>query len=524
MVFIFWGGIVNAQNDELSKNSLEKIWYHANQTDYKVNGINTIEAYKFLGNKKAKKIIVAVIDSGTDFEHEDLNENVWVNTQEIPDNGIDDDKNGYIDDVHGWNFLGNADGENIKKETLEMARLYKKYRKLSKKAEKTKEEKAFCKKYKHLEKKIENEREKTKKELEYANQLIGVYEITDKMLKDYLGKEDYTLEDLEKIEAGENERLNLSVKFQTSMLESGADMDEFEKAKDHLDEKLHYNLNYDYNPRKVIIGDDLSKNDNIFYGNNDIDGDGSEHGTHVAGIIGAVSHNKIGIDGIAPNEIEIMIIRAVPNGDEHDKDVANAIRYAVDNGASVINMSFGKAYSPYKKFVDEAVKYADEKEVLMIHAAGNDAVNIDKVRHYPTKFYEDGTFAKHWITVGASSSDLELEIPAEFSNYGKKEVDVFAPGVDIYSLLPKNKYGKNSGTSMAAPVVSGIAALLMAYYPELSALEVKNIILESAVDWSNQKVNKPTEKKKNKKTKFKKLSSTGSIVNAYKAVKMAAEK
>ena len=212
-----------------------------------------------------------------------------------------------------------------------------------------------------------------------------------------------------------------------------------------------------------------------------------------------------------------MILRAVPDGDERDKDVANSIRYATDNGAKVINMSFGKAYSYDKSAVDAAVKYAASKDVLLVHAAGNDGVNNDKVPHYPSNQFLDGTSSSNWIEVGASSYSNNV---ASFSNYGKKVVDLFAPGVAIYSTAPGNKYRNLQGTSMAAPVAAGVATLLRSYFPELSAAQVKNIMMKSVVKMPD-KVELPGKEDKAKMVKLKKLCVSGGVVNAYNAVELA---
>jgi len=272
--------------------------------------------------------------------------------------------------------------------------------------------------------------------------------------------------------------------------------------------------------RGAVVQDNYDDVNDRYYGNNDVMATGSEHGTHVSGIIAADRKNKIGITGIA-NNVEIMMIRAVPDGDEHDKDIANAIHYAVDNGAWVINMSFGKGFSPEKKWVDEAVKYAESKGVLLIHAAGNDDKNIDIEDNFPSKNINNDTLqtASNWINVGASGPTL-AELKASFSNYGKREVSVFAPGVEIYSTLPGgNMYGSMDGTSMAAPVVSGIASLILSYYPELSAPQVKNIIEKSAIKIDSSIQIKEGDADRN--IQLSDISVSGGIANAYEALKLA---
>ena len=214
-----------------------------------------------------------------------------------------------------------------------------------------------------------------------------------------------------------------------------------------------------------------------------------------------------------------MTIRAVPDGDEHDKDIALAIRYAVDNGAQIINMSFGKSFSPEKKWVDEAVAYVASKDVLLVHAAGNDGRNLDTSYNYPTSKFLDDKRATNWITVGASGDPAAGGVTAGFSNYGKEEVDVFAPGVKIYSTVPGgNTYQFLQGTSMASPVVAGLAALLLEYFPTLSARQIKDVIERSSVPFTDS-VRTPGT---GKLTTLNNLSKTGGLVNAYEAVKLAA--
>ena len=291
-------------------------------------------------------------------------------------------------------------------------------------------------------------------------------------------------------------------------------------ARTELQSRLQYSLNPAFNPRPVV-GDNYGNVAERAYGNADVTGPDAKHGTHVAGIIAATRGNGVGVDGVAP-AVRIMAVRAVPNGDERDKDVANAIRYAVDNGANIINMSFGKGYSPRKAAVDEAVRYADAKGVLMVHAAGNDGVDVSREPNFPTdRFAGRAGEARTWIEVGASSWQGGGSLAAPFSNYGTPDVDVFAPGVDILSTVPGGAYERQSGTSMAAPVVSGLAALLMSYYPTLTAADVKRIILESATRYTTQSVVKPGG---GGRVPFGSLSATGGVVNAYEAVKRAGTK
>ena len=464
----------------------------------------------------AQTVVVAIIDNGTDISHPDLAGQIWINEKEIPGNAVDDDHNGYIDDINGWDFLGNLGGD-IRYDNLEKTRLLRDYHKrFENKSSKeiAKADRADYKKYKELEKDFN-------KELEEAKKGLANFEWGKKML-DALASEldstNITLAQLEafdpkKPEAMMGKAYVVDVSTKASM-KPKAVFDEINNAYKYFYSKVHYQLNLEFDPRPRI-GDDYLNPKDINYGNNEVKGPDSEHGTHVAGTVGAVRDNSLPAMGIAPM-VKLMILRVVPDGDERDKDVANAIRYAADNGARVINMSFGKGYSFNKKIVDDAVKYAESKDVLLVHGAGNDGQNNDKTANFPNAHYEDGTACKTWIEVGASDRD---QSPASFSNYGKNSVNVFAPGVQIYNTFPDGKYEAIDGTSMASPVVAGLAALIRSYYPALTAAQVKQVI-ESSVDKPQQKVKRPGSKKK--KTKYRKISTSAGIVNADKALKTAA--
>lgn len=500
-------------------------WHNKDIATDTVVGISTEKAYKkILSKKKSKTVIVAIIDSGVDIEHPDIKDNVWINEDEIPNNGIDDDKNGYIDDVYGWSFLGNAKGENIDQETLEMTRIYKKYASKYdnlKPEQISKSEKDTYAMYQKAKTEFLKKLSDAKLEEVSVKTFYKNYNQSDSLVKAYLKKDTVSLDEIKAIKT-EDEKLQKAAQMMTFLTESNFKKDDIQKYLDHAEGSLKYNLNVDFNPR-TIIGDNPEIWDGKPYGSKDVKGPDPSHGTHVAGIVAATRKNGFGIDGIADN-VKIMSVRAVPDGDERDKDIAMAIRYAVDNGAQVINMSFGKAFSPEKIMVDEAVKYAEQKGVILVHAAGNDALNTDKTSSYPSKYYANSNLsASNWLSIGASTSQKTEVLPAFFSNYGKKTVDIFAPGHEIYSLKPNNLYQANSGTSMAAPMVTGLAALLKSYYPQLSYNQIISIILESGSDLRKQKVTVPGGRKKAvaKKTKFKKLSNTGRVINTYNAVLLA---
>lgn len=516
---------VYSQDVNTDQNNTEKDIYHnwhlKSPDKDMIYGAEVNKAYEtLLQNKKSTTIIVAVIDGGIDINHEDLKENIWINANEVPGNGIDDDQNGYIDDINGWNYLGNSNGENIDYENLEITRIYKTYK-----------DKFEGKKLNNIETSekemfqlYEQAKESYLKQLKNAqltksqiDNFESNYYSADRLIKSILNKETYDLSDLELIEPKDKDTKR-SVRFMKILLQNSFSINMIDEFRKYNNIELDYHLNIDYNPRNII--DDNIEKLTPGYGNSNVYGPESEHGTFVAGIIAAIRNNT-GIDGIA-SDVKIMALKAVPDGDERDKDVANAIRYAADNGARIINMSFGKELSPQKILVDEAVLYAQEKGVLLVHAAGNESLNLDKVTHYPVKVTKSGITVDQWITVGASSMDADLNFVANFSNYGKKNVDLFAPGVNIESLAPENKYDIMDGTSFSSPVVSGVAALVWSYYPELTAKDVKSIILSSTNTYPDLKVKRPNQKsRKSKKTKFGKLSSSAGIASAYKAIQNA---
>lgn len=501
-----------------------------NEKDYP--GINLKKAYKLLkkNKKKATPVLVAVLDSGVDIAHEDLKSLIWINTNEIPNNGLDDDDNGYVDDVNGWNFIGGKDGESVKAETLEFTRLYRKYKILFENKTKfniKESEREEYKKFLHYMKKFNDGKEKLAASIKSNKSEYDFFVELVPPLQELMGKKIFSAKELKRKRLKKSSSENLRAKF-FNILERNKKKDlTSEKLIDHyeglsskmetLKTRLEFNYSLDFDGR-AIIGDDPLNLKEKNYGNGDVT-ERAEHGTHVAGIIGAVRKNKKGMDGIANNVI-IMPIRSVPMGDEKDKDIANGIRYAVDNGARIINMSFGKNYSPNEKYVNDAVLYAKEKGVLLVHAAGNDNKDTNYYYNYPTALMLDGSIASNWIEVGAIAPKKDKELVAEFSNYGNFSIDIFAPGVDIYSTIPDNKYKNNSGTSMAAPVVSGVAALLLSHFPDLTPEQIIEIIIESGVGYDIN-VNTPGTEEQ---VPFNSLSKSGKVVNAYQAIKLALEK
>ncbi len=502
-------------------------WQHLDKMEDGVMGVSTDKVYsELLKGKTSTPVIVAVIDGGVDPLHEDLKDVMWKNPGEIAGNGIDDDGNGYVDDVFGWNFIGGKDGKNVHQDQLEITRLYVKLDARYKNADRdklSKKEKKEYDQYKEFEKTITEKQQESAANAGLYGSMLNAISSVEKAI----GKEDIQPEDLEDFES-DDPTITRSAQIMQSMLSQGGTVkdlkDQLQQAVDYFSSQADYNYNPDLKVRH-IVGDNYDDVSERYYGNNDVKGPDASHGTHVAGIIGAKRGNNIGMDGVADN-VKIMAVRCVPDGDERDKDVANSIIYAVDNGASVINMSFGKGYSWDKKAVDKAVKYAMKKDVLLVHAAGNSHQNNDNTDNFPNdQFEKRGLFgpkkAKNWIEVGALSWKDGEDMAATFSNYGKENVDLFAPGVDIFSTFPDDEYNAISGTSMASPVVAGVAALIRSYYPELTAEQVKDVLMSNTVMTKNAKVKLPGGE--GKVVPFTDLCITGGVVNAYEAVKAASK-
>jgi len=550
------------------KKDVQPNWHHLDLQKDGVFGIGTEKAYELLKNKKSSTVIVAVIDGGIDTGHEDLKSVMWVNTKEVAGNKVDDDKNGYVDDVYGWDYIGSAKG-SVKYDNLELTRLIRLYQDrysavLNTTPLSPSEKKEFTL-YKKLVTEQMDRMQVARLNLENYSALRKTLDTIERKI----GKKDITREDIETYDP-KGSLESKAIKYVKSELKEEPD---YASVKDKVKEiynfcysQINYHLNLEFDPRDSI-GDNYANSYERIYGNNDVKGPSPLHGTHVAGIIGANRVNNIGVKGIADN-VKIMAIRTVPDGDERDKDVANSIRYAVDNGAKVINMSFGKSYSWDKAVVDSAIKYAQSKDVLLVHGAGNDAKNLDFNNSFPNRYFTNssnanfenlpsnrlvdmaqgrgqtigiggivkptvppkpkpdsvkfsGPQANNWIEVGASTWKNDENLVADFSNYGKYSVDVFAPGVKINSTLPDSKYKEEEGTSMASPVVAGIAALIRSYYPNLTAAQVRDVIMRSVVK-VNQKV-KIKEDGETLRVKLSDICVSGGVVNAYNAIQLASQ-
>ncbi|MDN3612349.1 S8 family peptidase [Vibrio ostreicida] len=487
-------------------------WFNASANYSSLQGVGADYVYESLMPPlKPQPVIVAVLDSGVDVDHEDLKNKLWTNVDEIPGNGIDDDGNGYIDDIHGWNFLGNSLGVNVDHDTLEVTREYKKYLELlegkhwipRKKREYYEGVEAD---YLASVNSYQESLDKVTQATEQANQ----FKSTITQLTDH---KDFTVAGLQVLLNHANQDVVDAAQGLLSVFESWYSFDYLESRRVRYQESLDYHYNLEFDTRKDVVMDDIYNPWEKGYGNNDVKGPVGSHGTHVAGIIAAERRNGLGIDGLS-DAAQIMAVRMVPNGDERDKDIANAVRYAVDNGAKIINMSFGKSYSPRKFIVDHAFRYAARKGVLIVHSAGNSRNDNDIKPSFPNRY------AKHswskpistWMDVGASAKHADNALVASFSNFGQESVDVFAPGYRILSSTPNNTYSAYSGTSMAAPVVSGVAAMVWSRYPDLSAVEMKELLMSQSRNYPELLVNKPSTPED--LVPFSTLSISGGIVDA----------
>ena len=515
--------------DKMQDNDL-KTWYHKDFSTTNVYGVNTNNAYKFLESKglKPRTVVVGVLDSGVEVDHPGLINNMWKNPNEIPNNGIDDDKNGYVDDIYGWNFIGGKTAD-VDADNLEVTRMVKKYQPIFEGTDSAKnranqakmpEEYAIYQKSKKL------YDEKGSEAKQYYHYFSGFNNAIPSIVKTLNGKT-LTKANLAAIKpASQEDSRNLQIL--NSLVQDAGNVGktpkeieellrkEIEGALKHYESQATKHYNLDFDPRAEIVGDNYDNYNEKHYGNNHYEGPDASHGTHVSGIIAGLPHGNEAQYGVAHKVAKIMTVRAVPDGDERDKDVANAIRYAVDNGAKILNMSFGKAVSPGKKHVWEAMKYAEKKGVLLVKAAGNENQNIGENEYFPTNFMkqsDEKPFVSNMIVVGASTNNSQ-NLRARFSNYNGKMVDVFAPGQEIYSTVPDAKYEYLQGTSMASPVVAGAAAVLWAYMPSLTPQQIKEALVKTV---NKSTVNANVDSSAN----FDQISVAGGVIDLYKAAQYA---
>lgn len=503
-------------------------WHLLDQSSDGYRGISLQKAYDLLKDRKSTTVIVAVIDSGIDTAQEDLRDVLWRNEKEINGNGVDDDKNGYVDDVYGWNFCGAPNGENMLRNSHEVARVYHWWKNdFEGKTEQDipADKKFLFEQWKKAERIISKEYDDAVKQQPNVINYLAALKKSSEFIYANLSVKEFTLNEIKPLVKSTSPEIAASAELWTEIFTRAADdkiknttvIDEITNYNGQLESRINRKRQPPEDWRSPLVKDNYTDINDRYYGNNNLKAGSGDHGTMVAGTIAARRNNGTGTDGIADN-VRIMAVRAVPGGDEHDKDVALAIRYAVDNGAKIINMSFGKPVSPYKQFVDDAVRYAASKGVLLVHGSGNDGADITTDVFYPNPVFINGKKATNYLTVGASGDESTGGLAAPFSNYSHQSVDIFAPGMYIYSTASNNSYKPADGTSLASPVATGVAALLKSYFPSLTPEQIMQIITTSGQPVAME-VSQPGEH--GKKVPFTDLSSSGRIINAYEAVKMA---
>lgn len=474
-------------------------WARYDLVEDSVPGMSVNKAFTdLIKDQKGERVIVAIVDTGMDVQHPAIASKIWINEDEVPGNGIDDDQNGYVDDIHGWNFLGESQNENF-----EYVRLQKR---------EDLDSDAFA----VFEEKRNKELQKYRRGL--ANLLFVKEELPNARaaLQQALNTKAIDLFAARALSPMTVE-LSEAILIEEYAQKTGLTEITLQKAIEQYQDALQYHHNLDFEGRSVV-GDDPDNYNDRGYGDPLVqgpDGSNNDHATHVAGLVG-------GLDVGVATSVKIMPIRALPNGDEYDKDVALAIRYAVDNGAKIINASFGKSYSPHQDWVHDAIRYAAEKDVLIVHAAGNDDGNIDPggSLNFPNDMVGNKEISDNLITVGASHWEYNEQQIARFSNYGAVNVDVFAPGHKIYSSVPNQQYEQLDGTSMASPLVAGVAAVLWSHYPKYSAKKIKRIILKSGLPMFSS-LSMPSETDQQKPNYY---SKTGKLVNLYNALLYASKR
>lgn len=517
-------GWATAQSTPLSDKDKDLMtWYHKDFATTKVYGVNTQNAYKYLESKglKPKTVVVGVLDSGVQVDHPGLAANMWKNPNEIPNNEIDDDKNGYVDDIYGWNFLGNKT-KDVNVDNLEVTRVVKKYKPIFEGSDSVQNKANQAKMPEEFAMYMKSKKIFSEKSIE-AQQGFQTYSMINQIIpnaEQLLEGKTLTAANLATLKpSSQQDAIAMQV---LSQLLSNKDMEgksskevgdflrkDIKEALDYFQNQAEKQYNLDFDPRAEMVGDNYDDYSEKYYGNNHYQGPDASHGTHVAGIIAGLPQAGEIQYGVASKVAKIMTVRTVPDGDERDKDVANAIRYAVDNGAKILNMSFGKPVSPGKTHVWDAMKYAESKGVLLVKAAGNDNENLAEHSYFPTNFAtqtDQKAFVNNMIVVGANTND-SAALRSDFSNYNDRMVDVFAPGSEIYSTVPTSTYKYEQGTSMASPVVAGAAAVLLAYMPSLTPSQMIEALTKT--------VNKSAA------NNFGKQSVAGGVIDLKKAAEYA---
>lgn len=510
-----------------------KDWWQLDLKQDSLPGISLRQAYDLLKGRPSQTVLVAVLDTPIDIAHEDLRDVIWTNERELTGERIDSDGNGYLNDLHGWCFVCSPDGKIVVGEQDEVTQItsmwQERFEGINPQTLAPDDRRDY--------ELYQQAKQETLKQRAYFGQLkealADSVELRGQLAKwgDFFSKNTFGKTSVGLIKAKKLPEVRAKAWLEYLLSLGGSNQLDYatvllltqNRLKAFYDRVANLNdqgYNPDWQPRKVV-GDDPGYGIERFYGAPAARADNMAvfgHGTHVAGIIGAQRGNGLGMDGVADN-VRIVSLAIASGGDERDKDIANAIRYAVNVGAKVINMSFAKRLSPHKAVLDDAILYAERKGVLLFNAAANDANDNDTTAYYPVANYQDGSKASNFIEVGNSTAYFNENLAAASSNYGRRSVDVFAPGSMIYATVPGSRYDYKSGTSMASPCAAGVAALVWSYFPTLTAAQVKRILLESAVK-PNISVFRPGSKTL---VPFGSLSATGGIINAQAAVRKALE-
>ena len=504
-------------------------WHFLSPENDGIAGIGLYEALRLLRFSRPKPIIVAVIDCPVDYSHPDLSPVMWKNPDEIPANKKDDDKNWYKDDVHGWFFNCSRDGKVVDTDQPEVTQVYQLFsRQFEGRLEHSirEEEKKDWQNFRKARAVFLRQQTRAADLKVFFSDSLKLFSVLQEFLQQSSGP--ITPSGIDAWISSDTAYGNAVKRVLKEMLPgnySGLARYIRKMREGFAAEKMEYQELWrcSYNPEcypRAPVGDHPEIPNEKMYGCGHVLNPSSEahgHGTHCAGIIAAKRGDGYGVDGIA-EAARIMTLSAVPSsGDERDKDVANCIRYAADKGARIISMSFAKRFSPHKKVVDDAVRYAESKGCLFFHAAGNEHLDRDTARFYPIPEFSSGGKAANWIEVGNNQPALDANLVAPSSNYGKKTVDLFAPGTEILSTYPDKKFETMTGTSMACPVAAGVAALIWSHFPRLTAAQIKKLLMESAFK-PDLEVRCPGT---GKMQPFSSLSVSGGIVNARQAVVLA---
>jgi cell wall-associated protease len=514
-------------------------WWQADWKKDSLPGISLDEAYAYLKGRKSKQVIVAIIDNCIDTAHEELKDFIWTNKKEIPGNGIDDDHNGYADDVHGWCFIANKNNIAQTKQAASEVLVYNTWKTQFENIDTTElksdakvqydiyqtAKKMMFEKY-HFFQTIAILESDSVKFIQYVEKLLPGYK--DTKIKDIPFS---TLRSSNSYDSA----ANLFLSFFAKTVPTTITLSRFSgrlKTSVGFNGLINFINQYTYrdtydttNNYRKIIGDNPDDFNDKYYGTPavNIPQIGGAHATFIAGIICANRNNNIGINGIADNVQIMPLVTSVPGGGSISKDIVMAIHYAVDNGASIINMSFGITpwIDEHEKELRDAFDYANKHNVLIVNAAGNDGLNLDNEK-YLMGMGSNGKEHDSYIRVGATTASMNDTLVTNFSQFGRKTVDLFAPGTAIYSTIPGNQYDTENGTSFACPVVVGVAVLLKSYFPKLTAKQIKEIIVKSVYK-PDVMVVPPARAGFTNKVPFSYLSKSGGIVNAYNAVKLADE-